>query len=154
MSASASASTLSSSDSPAPLDTTNTIDLVSIHHSKITNVSLYAGRAEITRLYHFTVKTGQNQVNIKGLPAAVDRPSLRCALLLFECNRSMTDVHFRTQGRRTRRSNDTRRHSWIHPTPDSPIHLRGAHLSPRTTQQEAEGPRTSANFARTPRDLP
>lgn len=63
---------------PLPaFEPTNVVDLVSIHDSEITNVSLYPGRAEITRSYKFTVKTGQNQVNINGLPIAMDQESLR-----------------------------------------------------------------------------
>ncbi|KAG6907484.1 hypothetical protein DXG01_008774 [Tephrocybe rancida] len=60
-----------------PFESTNTIDLVSVDSSKILKVSLYSGRAEITRLYKFLVKTGQNQVNINGLPNVLDRDSIR-----------------------------------------------------------------------------
>ncbi|KAF5374163.1 hypothetical protein D9615_008847 [Tricholomella constricta] len=52
-------------------------DGVSVGDSKIISVSLYSGRAEITRLYRFPVKTGQNQVNITGLPNVLDRDSIR-----------------------------------------------------------------------------
>ena len=55
----------------------NVIDLVSAKDSKITNVSLYSGRAEITRLYKFAVKAGQNQVRLSGLPSILDQNSLR-----------------------------------------------------------------------------
>ncbi|KAF8066009.1 hypothetical protein FPV67DRAFT_1562583 [Lyophyllum atratum] len=44
------------------------IDLVSVDDSKRIHVSLYSGRAELTRLYKFPIKIGQNQVNINGLP--------------------------------------------------------------------------------------
>jgi len=53
------------------------VDLVSVDDSKIINVSLYTGRAEITRLYKFPVRTGQNLVNINGLPNVMDKESLR-----------------------------------------------------------------------------
>ncbi|GLB45277.1 putative mucoidy inhibitor A [Lyophyllum shimeji] len=62
---------------PPPFEPTNTINLVSVDDSKIVHVSLYSGRAEITRLYNFPVKTGQNQVNINGLPNVLDRDSIR-----------------------------------------------------------------------------
>ncbi|KAL0946102.1 hypothetical protein HGRIS_012367 [Hohenbuehelia grisea] len=55
----------------------NTIDLVSVESSKITSVSLYSGRAEITRLYNLNVPTGQNPVKISGLPNVLDSSSLR-----------------------------------------------------------------------------
>ncbi|KAG9226900.1 hypothetical protein CCMSSC00406_0003427 [Pleurotus cornucopiae] len=44
------------------------IDLVSAESSKIDKVSLYVGRAEITRSFKIDVKTGQNQVKISELP--------------------------------------------------------------------------------------
>ncbi|KAK7448806.1 hypothetical protein VKT23_013536 [Stygiomarasmius scandens] len=53
------------------------IELDSVDASKILNVSLYSGRAEITRSYKFAVNTGQNQVVINGLPFVMDRDSLR-----------------------------------------------------------------------------
>lgn len=70
-------------DTPPPFELTNTVDLVSVNDSKIVSVSLYTGRAEITRLYKFTVKTGQNQVNISGLPNVLDTQSLRFVFCLF-----------------------------------------------------------------------
>jgi hypothetical protein len=70
--------TTGSTEAPPPFEPTNVVDLVSIKDSKITNVSLYSGRAEITRLYKFLVKTGLNQVNISGLPNVLDHESLRC----------------------------------------------------------------------------
>lgn len=70
-------STIAVQEVPPPFDPTNVIDLISINDGKIIHVSLYSGRAEITRLYKFPVKTGQNQVNINGLPNALDRDSLR-----------------------------------------------------------------------------
>lgn len=36
------------------------IELVSVNDSKITNVSLYSSRAEITRVFRFEVKVGLN----------------------------------------------------------------------------------------------
>ena len=68
-----------SSDAPAPppFEPTNVVELVSADDSKIINVSLYTGRAEITRLYKFPVRTGQNLVNINGLPNVMDQESLR-----------------------------------------------------------------------------
>ncbi|CAA7266059.1 unnamed protein product [Cyclocybe aegerita] len=64
-------------DTPPAFQAVNTIDLVSIKDSKIINVSVYSGRAEITRLFKFSVKTGQNQLNIVGLPRVLDKESFR-----------------------------------------------------------------------------
>jgi hypothetical protein len=64
-----------SADRPFPTD--NAIELVSTKDSKIINVSIYSGRAEITRLFCFTVKSGLTQVAILGLPRALDKDSLR-----------------------------------------------------------------------------
>ena len=71
--------TTDDASAPPPFDPTNVVDLVSVDDSKIINVSLYTGRAEITRLYKFPVKTGHNLVNIDGLPNLMDRESLRYA---------------------------------------------------------------------------
>ncbi|KAH8083291.1 hypothetical protein BXZ70DRAFT_900822 [Cristinia sonorae] len=71
------ASTTSPDPAPPPFPPANTIELVSVKDSKITNVSVYSGRAEITRLFEFTVKAGQNQLNIVGLPQALEWESLR-----------------------------------------------------------------------------
>lgn len=60
-----------------PFQAVNAIDLVAVDDSKIISVSVYAGRAEITRLFKFNVKTGQNQLNIVGLPRAMDQDSLK-----------------------------------------------------------------------------
>jgi hypothetical protein len=68
---------------PPDFQPVNTIELVSVNDSKITSVSVYSGRAEITRLFKFTVKTGQNQLNIVGLPRVMDQESLRCVDLYF-----------------------------------------------------------------------
>jgi hypothetical protein len=68
---------MSTPDAPPPFDPPNVIELSSVDASKIINVSLYSGRAEITRLYKFAVRTGQNQVIINGLPDALDHESLR-----------------------------------------------------------------------------
>ncbi|KAF8073367.1 hypothetical protein FPV67DRAFT_741034 [Lyophyllum atratum] len=64
-------------DPPPPFEPPHVIDLVSVDDSKIIHVSLYSGRAELTRLYKFPVKIGQNQVNIDGLPNVLDRDSIR-----------------------------------------------------------------------------
>jgi len=55
----------------------HTKDLVSVEDSKITSVSLYSGRAEITRLFKVHVNVGLNQLRIKGLPNVLDADSLR-----------------------------------------------------------------------------
>ncbi|KIM37386.1 hypothetical protein M413DRAFT_273699 [Hebeloma cylindrosporum] len=63
--------------SPPAFQPVNNIELVSVKDSKIISVSVYAGRAEVTRLFKFTVKTGQNLLNIIGLPRVMDQDSLR-----------------------------------------------------------------------------
>ncbi|KAF5337674.1 hypothetical protein D9758_013001 [Tetrapyrgos nigripes] len=55
----------------------HTIEIASVENSKITNVALYSGRAEITRSYTLLVNIGQNQIVINGLPSVMDRESLR-----------------------------------------------------------------------------
>ncbi|KDR77584.1 hypothetical protein GALMADRAFT_245733 [Galerina marginata CBS 339.88] len=71
-------STLTSTDAaPPPAQPANIIELVSVRDSKITGVSVYSNRAEITRLFNVSVKTGQNQLNIVGLPDGLDHESLR-----------------------------------------------------------------------------
>ncbi|KDR77582.1 hypothetical protein GALMADRAFT_155438 [Galerina marginata CBS 339.88] len=71
-------STLTSTDAaPPPAGPVNIIELVSVRDSKITGVSVYSNRAEITRLFNVSVKTGQNQLNIVGLPDGLDHESLR-----------------------------------------------------------------------------
>ncbi|KAK7050548.1 hypothetical protein R3P38DRAFT_2865776 [Favolaschia claudopus] len=64
-------------DHPPAFESTGSIELQSVADSKIISVSLYSSRAEITRLYKFPVKTGQNQVNISGLPSVLEAESLR-----------------------------------------------------------------------------
>ena len=85
--------TLSELEAPPPFEPANVIELTSTEGSKITNVSLYTGRAEITRLYKLSVATGQNQVIINGLPDALDRESLRCPNLLVSGSRwTLTEI--------------------------------------------------------------
>ncbi|KAF5369113.1 hypothetical protein D9615_010435 [Tricholomella constricta] len=66
-----------SAEHPPPFQVVNALELVSTEHSKITGVSVYSGRAEITRAFRFNVKTGQNQVTVNGLPNMLDQDSLR-----------------------------------------------------------------------------
>ncbi|KAL0960745.1 hypothetical protein HGRIS_005769 [Hohenbuehelia grisea] len=64
-------------DAPLALEAPNTMELVSVEQSKITNINLYYGRAEITRAFHLDVELGQNDVTIMGLPQVMDWDSLR-----------------------------------------------------------------------------
>lgn len=64
-------------ETPPPFLAVNPIELVSVDNSKIVSVSVYTGRAEVTRLFKFNVKTGQNQLNIIGLPTALDQESFK-----------------------------------------------------------------------------
>ncbi|KAL1681783.1 hypothetical protein EV122DRAFT_204764 [Schizophyllum commune] len=60
-------------EAPAP----TSIELNSGKDSQTTRVSLYPGRAEVTRVFTVALHTGQNNVVLNGLPAAMDRQSLR-----------------------------------------------------------------------------
>ncbi|KAF4603081.1 hypothetical protein EYR38_003486 [Pleurotus pulmonarius] len=64
-------------DQPPNFDPVNVLELRTADVSKILKVSVYTNLAEITRLYKFKVKTGQNQVKINGLPDLMDSDSLR-----------------------------------------------------------------------------
>ncbi|KAJ8700894.1 hypothetical protein PTI98_003874 [Pleurotus ostreatus] len=64
-------------DQPPAFDSVNVMELRSVDASKITKVSVYTGLAEITRLFKFDVKMGQNQVKISGLPNVMGEESLR-----------------------------------------------------------------------------
>ncbi|TFK38963.1 mucoidy inhibitor A [Crucibulum laeve] len=66
-----------SDDSPPYFEPGSAAQSMSTTSSKIINVSLYSGRAEITREFRLTVKTGHNQVEVLGLPNAMDQDSLR-----------------------------------------------------------------------------
>ncbi|KAJ2921387.1 hypothetical protein H1R20_g15702, partial [Candolleomyces eurysporus] len=61
---------------PPPFEQ-HTVQLESAVDSKITGVSVYSDRAEVSRAFRFPVKTGQNQVIISGLPKALNHDSLR-----------------------------------------------------------------------------
>jgi N-terminal domain of unknown function (DUF4140) len=63
-------------ETPPPFQA-HVTELESIDDSKITNVAVYSGRAEVTRLFRFALKAGQNQVHINGLPDVLDQDSLR-----------------------------------------------------------------------------
>ncbi|KAH0586637.1 hypothetical protein H2248_007854 [Termitomyces sp. 'cryptogamus'] len=62
---------------PPSFQPINSIKLVLTENSKITAVSIYPGHAEITCVFEFEVKMGQNQVMINGLPNVLDQDSLR-----------------------------------------------------------------------------
>ncbi|KAF6747896.1 hypothetical protein DFP72DRAFT_1167026 [Ephemerocybe angulata] len=68
---------MSSDIQPPAFETSNSVELSAQKDSKILSVSVYAGRAEITRLFKFDVKTGQNQVVVTDLPFAIDQQSFR-----------------------------------------------------------------------------
>ena len=70
------------------VDPVNTLSLSSLQDSTITNVNLYATRAQITRVYKTDVSTGQSKVTITSLPNVVDHESLRyeslcCTVTIF-----------------------------------------------------------------------
>ena len=63
---------------PESMDTeANVINLSASEDSKITAVSLYSGRAEVTRQFKFEIKAGQNKVTILELPHLLQEDSLR-----------------------------------------------------------------------------
>ncbi|KAH8810143.1 hypothetical protein DL96DRAFT_554607 [Flagelloscypha sp. PMI_526] len=51
--------------------------IVSANDSTIAHISLYPGRAEVSRLFKVTVQSGQNVVTVNGLPNRMDQSSLR-----------------------------------------------------------------------------
>ncbi|KAH9484488.1 Protein F37C4.5 [Psilocybe cubensis] len=55
----------------------NTVELSAQEHSQITNINLYSGHAEITRLFKFEIQAGSNIVVITGLPCTFQQDSLR-----------------------------------------------------------------------------
>jgi hypothetical protein len=91
---------MSTVDEPPPFQSVNVIQLDSVADSTITGVSVYSKRAEITRLFKFNIKTGQNQLNISGLPGVLDRESLRCVVnLQSSLNVHILEPVFRVEGR-------------------------------------------------------
>lgn len=69
--------TMSTDHPPPPFEPLSSIELTSATDSVIVGVRLYPSRAEVTRRYRLSVKTGLNQVKIGGLPRAFDTRSLR-----------------------------------------------------------------------------
>ncbi|KAM6493926.1 protein of unknown function (DUF4139) domain containing protein [Amanita muscaria] len=62
---------------PASTSFISHVDLDSVSDSKIASVSVYTGRAEITRVFKLSVKTGQNLVKVNGLPNVLEHDSIR-----------------------------------------------------------------------------
>lgn len=60
--------TPSINDSPPELQSTE---------GEIVDVKVYSNKAEITRRFRYTVKKGENQLIISGLPKVLDRESVR-----------------------------------------------------------------------------
>ncbi|KAJ6533516.1 hypothetical protein B0H19DRAFT_1186123 [Mycena capillaripes] len=70
-----------STDHPPPaFEPLSSIELTSATDSVIVGVTLYPSRAEVTRRYTLSVKTGLNQVKIGGLPRGFDTNSLRASV--------------------------------------------------------------------------
>ncbi|TRM69269.1 hypothetical protein BD626DRAFT_9046 [Schizophyllum amplum] len=63
-------------EQPPPFESAR-VELDSTKDSKIAGISLYSGRAEVTRIYTLALRTGQNSVVINGLPDIMDHQSLR-----------------------------------------------------------------------------
>jgi len=62
---------------PQCQSTVNNISVLSDKESKVIGVSVYNGRAEITRETNVSVKVGQNNVTIVGLSTYLDVNSMR-----------------------------------------------------------------------------
>ncbi|PPR01511.1 hypothetical protein CVT24_001881 [Panaeolus cyanescens] len=60
-----------------PQESPDAIKLESVQDGKITAVSLYSTRAEITRLFRVTVNAALNQIVVRGLPRVMDQESFR-----------------------------------------------------------------------------
>ncbi|KAJ2933419.1 hypothetical protein H1R20_g3673, partial [Candolleomyces eurysporus] len=69
--------TSTSAKSIATLPQQNVVELTSCVDSKIAGVSVYSHRAEVTRTFNFGLTSGQNQVEISGLPTLLIQDSLR-----------------------------------------------------------------------------
>ncbi|KAJ2920586.1 hypothetical protein H1R20_g16507, partial [Candolleomyces eurysporus] len=69
--------TSTSARSIATLPQQNVVELTSCVDSKIAGVSVYSHRAEVTRTFNFGLTSGQNQVEISGLPTLLIQDSLR-----------------------------------------------------------------------------
>jgi hypothetical protein len=87
---------MTSPDPPAFEPTS--IELQSVADSKITSVSVYPTRAEVTRVYKFAVQTGQNQVYISGLPNVLEPESLRCVDTLASLRQNPRRFRFFRRG--------------------------------------------------------
>ena len=97
---------------PVPSSFVNHVDLVSTADSEITAVSVYSDRAEVTRVFKISVKTGQNNVNINGLPSVLDEESVRCVPGFHLGLRRELTRCTRQQSRGSRAGYDTRCYCW------------------------------------------
>ncbi|KAF7344782.1 hypothetical protein MVEN_01639300 [Mycena venus] len=75
-----SSSTMSADHPPPAFEPPSSIELNSATDSVIVGVTLYPSRAEVTRRYTVSVKTGLNQIKIGGLPRVFDTHSLRASV--------------------------------------------------------------------------
>lgn len=79
---------------------TNIVSLVASENSKISNINLYSGRAEITRLFKFDIKAGQNKVTILGLPWSLQENSFRYSFTFLSLALLSLSVYtYRVEGR-------------------------------------------------------
>jgi len=58
--------------------TINIVELSSLNASKISNINLHTGLAEVTRICKAQLKGGDNKVALSGLPNTMVHESLRC----------------------------------------------------------------------------
>lgn len=59
------------------LSNPNIIELDTPKDSTITNINLYSSKADVSRLYKFTVSAGVNKLVISNLPNALENETLR-----------------------------------------------------------------------------
>ncbi|KAJ2921390.1 hypothetical protein H1R20_g15701, partial [Candolleomyces eurysporus] len=69
--------TSTSAKSVVTLPQQNVVELTSSEDSKIVGVAVYSHRAEVTRTFNLALTSGQNQVEISGLPTLLIQDSLR-----------------------------------------------------------------------------
>ncbi|CAK5270370.1 unnamed protein product [Mycena citricolor] len=86
------ATTTATTTTPPTFEGPEIVELRSVSASKITSVSLYPSRAEVTRVFKFAVKTGLNQVSIAGLPSVLEAESLRLGACSVE-GRGAATIH-------------------------------------------------------------
>ncbi|KAF8879083.1 hypothetical protein CPB84DRAFT_1852185 [Gymnopilus junonius] len=78
----------------------NIVDLSASDNSKIDHVSVYPGRAEVTRQFEFEIKAGQNKINIIDFPPTLQQETLSVEGQENACIHDIVikRVNFRSEG--------------------------------------------------------